>query len=417
MRSPEPTSFSEGTLAVTRSILSVPVWRAGQEVPPAPAGGRRLVVLCDLPAIGLPGVQTAEVTTGGDAPHIAYERAAVRLFGELKRLMSTSDGRPCVVQVACRADSLYRGLLGLLRTAAQEDPGLTVRLVEFTYEPSAADLVTALNGQGEHVRHTPAGREAVTWEPVARTTASPVWRDGGVYLISGGAGGIGRLLAEDVARHAPNAVVVRCGRSATADGPGEYHRVDVTDATAVRELIASIVRTHGRIDGILHAAALLRDDYLIRASYQDFLRVLAPKVAGLVHLDEASRDLPLDFFAAFSAAAGNLGNAGQAAYTAANGFLDTYAAHRQELVTRGERHGLSVSLAWPLWRDGGMHVPDEELPALIERFGPPLPTEAALAALHGAVELGATHVVISGEGTVMTGTDDLRGRVLDGSRA
>ncbi|WP_330276270.1 SDR family NAD(P)-dependent oxidoreductase [Lentzea sp. NBC_00516] len=397
---------------MTRSILSVPVWRAGQEVPPAPAGGRRLVVLCDLPAIDLPGVQTAEVTTGGDAPHIAYERAAVRLFGELKRLMSTSDGRPCVVQLACRADSLYRGLLGLLRTAAQEDPGLTVRLVEFTYEPSAADLVAALNGQGEHVRHTPAGRETVTWEPVARTTASPVWRDGGVYLISGGAGGIGRLLAEDVARHAPNAVVVRCGRSATADGPGEYHRVDVTDATAVHELVASIVRTHGQLDGILHAAALLRDDYLIRASYQDFLRVLAPKVTGLVHLDEASRDLPLDFFAAFSAAAGNLGNAGQAAYTAANGFLDAYAAHRQELVTRGERHGASVSLAWPLWRDGGMHVPDEELPALIERFGPPLPTEAALAALHGAVELGATHVVISGEGTVMTGTDDLRGRVL-----
>ncbi|WP_439657532.1 SDR family NAD(P)-dependent oxidoreductase [Lentzea sp. HUAS TT2] len=416
MRSPEPAPFPEGSPAVIRSVLRVPVWRAEPEVPQAPAGGRRLVVLCDLPATGLrdglPGVQTAEVTTGGDAPYVAYERAAVRLFGELKRLMSTSDGRSCVVQVACRADSLYRGLLGLLRTAAQEDPGLTVRLVEFVHEPSAAELVAALHGRGEHVRHTPAGRETVSWQPVRDAIAAPVWRAGGVYLISGGGGGIGRLLAEDVARHAPDAVVVRCGRAATSDGPGEYHRVDVTDATAVRDLVAGVVRRHGRLDGVLHAAASLRDDYLIRASYQDFLSVLAPKAAGLVHLDEATRALPLDFFASFSAAAGTLGNAGQAAYTAANGFLDAYATHRQDLVARGERRGVSVSLGWPLWRDGGMGVPGEELPALVERFGPPLPTEAALAALHGAVALGATHVVISGEGKLMTGTDDLRGRVL-----
>ncbi|WP_189227099.1 SDR family oxidoreductase, partial [Saccharothrix coeruleofusca] len=410
---------------MTRSILRVPVWRGEPAVAAdPPAGARRLIMVCDLPADAvrerLPGISLAEAHTGGDDPATAYERAAVRLFGELKRLLSTGAGRPRVVQVACRAGAVHSGLLGLLRTAAQEDPGLRGQLIEFTHDPSddelAAVLAAEAGGDREHVRYTPVGREVPHWEPAAPGRAEPVWRAGGVYLVSGGAGGIGRLLVEDVARHAPDAVVVRFGRSPRADGPGEYRSVDITDAAAVRGLVEDVLRAHGRLDGVVHAAGVLRDDYLINASYQDFLRVLAPKVAGAVHLDEATRDVPLDFFAAFSAAAGALGNAGQGGYAAANGFLDAYLGHRAALVAGGARHGASVSLGWPLWRDGGMRAPDEELPALVDRFGPPLATGAALSALHEAIELGAAHVVITGEGDGMTGSSaraaDLRAGVL-----
>ncbi|WP_305879319.1 SDR family NAD(P)-dependent oxidoreductase [Amycolatopsis sp. WQ 127309] len=377
--------------------LRVPTWRREPAGPTAlPAGARRLVMTCDLPA-RLPGVSIAAVETGGDDAGTAYERASIRLFGELKRLLSTGDGRPCVVQVACRAGSVFPGLIGLLRTAAREEPALRVQLVEFTGEP--ADLDAVLSGPGEHVRFTAEGRFVADWESVA-PGAGRAWKPGGVYLMTGGAGGIGRLLAADLP---PDAVLVRCGRSPA--GPGEYREVDVTDAAAVRAVVEDVVRTYGRLDGVLHAAGVLRDGYLIQGSYQDFQAVLAPKVAGLVALDEATRDLPLDFFAAFSAAAGTLGNAGQAGYAAANGFLDAYLARRSG-------PGVGVSLGWPLWRDGGMRVPQEELPELAERFGPPLETGAALTALHGALALGAAHVVITGEGNHMTGQDDLRARVL-----
>ncbi|WP_152603684.1 SDR family oxidoreductase, partial [Amycolatopsis rifamycinica] len=407
---------------MTRSTLRVPAWRAEPAGPAAPpAGARRLVLVCDLPGAAvrdrLPGASLAEVPGGGDDPATAYERAAIRLFGELKRLLSAPAGRPCLVQVACRAGTVFPGLLGLLRTAAQEDPALHGQLVEFAHEPSGDELAEALaaeSGAGrDHVRYTPAGRQAPHWAPAPATAAPAAWRPGGVYLISGGAGGIGRLLAEDVTRRAPGAVVVRCGRAPETGAPGEYHSVDVTDAAAVRRLVEDVVRAHGRLDGVVHAAGVLRDGYLIHASYQDFRRVLAPKVSGVVHLDEATRDLPLDFFAAFSAAAGALGNAGQAGYAAANGFLDAYLGVRAGLAARGERHGVGVSLGWPLWRDGGMHPPEEELPALAERFGPPLETAAALEALHGAIALGAAHVVISGEGDEMHAKPaDLPARVL-----
>ena len=70
------------------------------------------------------------------------------------------------------------------------------------------------------------------------------WRDGGVYLITGGAGGLGLIFAEEIVRRVKDAVVILVGRSeldgskraqlSALEGIGsrvEYHRVDVADAT------------------------------------------------------------------------------------------------------------------------------------------------------------------------------------------
>ncbi|WP_344637981.1 SDR family NAD(P)-dependent oxidoreductase [Kitasatospora cystarginea] len=396
-----------------------------------PAGARRLVVLCDVAEQDvtvlrrdLPGVSVARVESRADGPAAAYEHAATRLLGELQRLMDQPAGGPCRVQVVCREATPYgyAGLIGMLRTATQEDPALHGQLIEFTRWPSGEELAEVLQAEfgqeQEHIRYTDGRRQVRVWDAAPQVTDAPVWKAGGVYLITGGAGGIGRLLAADIARHVPAARIVLCGRSAVREpGPwGEYRRVDVTDRAAVAELVGDLVRRYGRLDGIVHAAGVISDDFVIRKSHRDAQRVLAPKAAGLVHLDEATRDLPLDFLAAFSSGAGTLGNAGQADYAAANGFLDAYQTHRAALVAAGEGHGRSVSIAWPLWRDGGMSVPAEDVPALTERFGRPLETDTALRALYGALALGTPHLlVMEGESDVdEEGTQAvrLRARVL-----
>ena len=60
--------------------------------------------------------------------------------------------------------------------------------------------------------------------------------------------------------------------------------------------------------------------------------MLAPKVAGVRHLDEATADLPLDFFMIFGSLAGAAGNPGQADYAAANAYLDRFAEYRANLA-------------------------------------------------------------------------------------
>jgi polyketide synthase PksN len=87
--------------------------------------------------------------------------------------------------------------------------------------------------------------------------------------------------------------------------------------------------------------------------------VLAPKVAGLINLDNASRDMALDFFILFSSTSAVFGNPGQADYSAANAFMDVYARYRNSLRSSRQRTGITLSINWPLWKDGGMHVDAE----------------------------------------------------------
>ena len=101
---------------------------------------------------------------------------------------------------------------------------------------------------------------------------------------------------------------------------------------------------------------MIADDFILKKSSAQFREVLAPKVTGAYNLDQASRNVELDFFVLFSSLAGALGNLGQADYAAANGFLDQFAAHRNRQVAANERHGRTRSINWPLWQAGGMGV-------------------------------------------------------------
>ena len=108
---------------------------------------------------------------------------------------------------------------------------------------------------------------------------------------------------------------------------------------------------------------------------------MAPKVAGVVNLDNASRDFELEHFVCFSSVTSVLGNPGQTDYAAANGFMDRYAAWRNSQVAKGECHGRTVSINWPLWADGGMQVDDAIVNRLKQSGQAPLGTEQGLASM------------------------------------
>ncbi|WP_241015168.1 SDR family oxidoreductase, partial [Burkholderia sp. Ac-20379] len=174
-----------------------------------------------------------------------------------------------------------------------------------------------------------------------------------------------------------------------------HRRADVTDADAVRALIGEIEATHGGLDGIVHAAGFARDKLLIRKSADELLAVLAPKVAGLAQLDAASAHCRLDFLMVFASVSGALGNPGQADYACANAFMDAFAGVRAQQVARGERHGRTLSIDWPYWRDGGMRLDDATLDAMQAQVGvQPLRTDAAMRALYAAYRLDVSQVLV-----------------------
>nr|ASA76644.1 polyketide synthase [Pyxidicoccus sp. MCy9557] len=239
----------------------------------------------------------------------------------------------------------------------------------------------------------------------------PLLREGGTYVITGGASGLGRLFAEFLAKRG-RARLALVGRSAPdarveellqrlreAGGEGVYLRADVAERAQVQTLVQQAKARFGTIHGVIHSAGVIRDALLTKKTREDMQAVLAPKVRGVLNLDEALKDEPLDVFVLFSSLAAVIGNVGQADYSYANAFLDRFAERRELLRARGERSGRTLSLNWPFWREGGMALDKASETYMTHVLGlHPLDTAAGLQAfVDGLGSSVSQFVVVEGD--------------------
>ena len=124
--------------------------------------------------------------------------------------------------------------------------------------------------------------------------------------------------------------------------------MDVSVSAEVDRLLDEIAGAMPALRGVVHAAGVLDDGVVLQQDWQRLDRVLAPKVRGAWNLHERTKDLPLDFFVAFSSMASLLGSPGQVGYAAANAFLDALAHHRRQAGLAG------LAVNWGPWDEAGM---------------------------------------------------------------
>jgi hypothetical protein len=85
------------------------------------------------------------------------------------------------------------------------------------------------------------------------------------------------------------------------------------------------------IGGVLQMSMVLRDTLFSEQKFEDWRAVTEPKIRGTWNLHHVLKDQPLDFFVLFSSISGIVGTRGQAAYAAANTFLDSFVSYRHGL--------------------------------------------------------------------------------------
>jgi phthiocerol/phenolphthiocerol synthesis type-I polyketide synthase E len=277
-------------------------------------------------------------------------------------------------QLRCRSIDIDISLPG---PRGMEEPQLDQLLRELTADPDPQQPVLALRGCHRWVQ---------TLQPVRLEKPGGIplpLKPRGVYLITGGLGGIGlelaRYLVETLA-----ARVILTGRT-PLPGPGERRawlethgeddlisrrirkieeleaaggevlvfQADAACAAEMEPVILQARKRFGRIDGVIHAAGLADGQLIQQRTRESTAPVLAPKLNGTLVLDDLLKSEKLDFFLLCSSLSSLLAPLGQVAYCAANAFLDAFALYKNR---DPQVKTMTISVNWGAWQEVGMAV-------------------------------------------------------------
>ncbi|NEP72547.1 MAG: SDR family NAD(P)-dependent oxidoreductase [Okeania sp. SIO2G4] len=240
-------------------------------------------------------------------------------------------------------------------------------------------LITELvvNFSASAVAYRGGRRWVETFEPITLEPASKNQRlrEKGVYLITGGMGGIGVAIAEYLAETV-QAKLVLIGRSdfppksewenllKTGDNNGVIDKIqklqklekfgaevltlqaDVANKEQMQTAVNQVYEKFGNIHGVIHAAGTIGQTENKLKTPETVEKIFAPKIKGTLVIDEIFRDTKLDFLIFWSSLSSIIGGFGQIDYAGANAFLDIFANRKSENFT--------VSINWDTWQEVGM---------------------------------------------------------------
>ncbi|HIE71371.1 MAG TPA: SDR family NAD(P)-dependent oxidoreductase, partial [Planctomycetes bacterium] len=221
------------------------------------------------------------------------------------------------------------------------------------------------------------------WLRVPEVQPRTCCRDRGTYLITGGLGGVGSLVAEWLARKCHARLVLVGRRELPARDSWDSHlanvgaddaagraiqkvrllesfgaevivgSADVANVAQMRAVVELVHERFGAIHGVFHAAGVIQDERLANKEQATVERVMTPKVQGALVLEEVLGSEPSDFMVLFSSTSSVLGPPGQIDYVAANAFLNALARRRS---TAGQP---TVAIQWGVWNRVGMTAVNE----------------------------------------------------------
>ncbi|MGM3308049.1 SDR family NAD(P)-dependent oxidoreductase [Anabaena sp. WFMT] len=283
-------------------------------------------------------------------------------------------------------------LLGPVQVIPQEYPNFNCCSIDIVlpvvgtwqYDKLLENLLTELRvaSSEQLIAYRGVSRWVQTFEPVRLQKAkdeTPRLRQGGVYLITGGLGGIGLVLAEYLAKTVQGKLILT-GRSAfpqrdeweqwlaTHDQQNSITATirkiqeletfgaeilvvtaDVASLAQMKKAIACGQHQFGTINGVIHAAGVPGGGVMQIKTVEEVQKVLSPKVTGTLVLENIFQDVKLDFLVLCSSIAAIKGIFGQVDYTAANSFLDAFARSKNSTNST-----FTVSINWDAWQQVGM---------------------------------------------------------------
>ncbi|MGB7414213.1 MAG: SDR family NAD(P)-dependent oxidoreductase [Thermosynechococcaceae cyanobacterium] len=339
---------------------------------------------------------------GDDAKMIPWLYSVLFLFQALEAEQNSSQPIRCLiggnaVQSVADGDALVAqkaAVLGLIKTAAQEFDWLDcqhVDLPEASAEEQAIWLEHELlvNQFEREVVYRDGKRwvprfERMNWQDSSQQHVSAqerVFKAGGLYVLSGGLGGVGVAIAQYLLETF-DAKLLLLGRTALPDpqtweslangedsalsarikayqaltqlGDVHYEAVDLGNARLLDAMVKALEhRWQQPMDGILHLAGVASERSIVDETQASFAATLFPKLDGTLALSQLLPSRPKCKFISFSSVNGFFGGNQTSAYAAANSFLDAF-HHTLRQKDSQNNNPRNYCLAWSMWDDTGM---------------------------------------------------------------
>ncbi|MBB5016750.1 acyl transferase domain-containing protein/acyl carrier protein [Chitinivorax tropicus] len=286
-------------------------------------------------------------------------------------------------------------LLGPCRVMSKEYEQIRCRLIDLNLPPKrllggtaafdTSALLAELLSQDEPevaLRGRQRFVQRMVPVPLPISPATSIFRQGGVYLITGGFGGIGATVALHLAKQYQARLILTARHELPAEAEwanwlashaetneksqrirflqqlnalgARVHVIaaDIADEVAMKQGLADAQQQLGRVQGVIHAAGVADGALIQRRTSSETAAVLAPKVKGTLVLDALLPEQGLDCFVLCSSLASHIAPVGQVGYCAANAFQDAFAT-AASLRRPGTRY---LAIGWDSWREVGMAV-------------------------------------------------------------
>jgi acyl transferase domain-containing protein/acyl carrier protein len=333
-------------------------------------------------------------------------------------------------------------ILGPCRVIPQECPNVTCCSIDVGIpesdssleEPFIDRIITELATHSTHA--VVAYRSNYRWVPtynairLEKNHHQPPLRQRGVYLITGGLGGIGLAVANYLAKTV-QAKLILVSRSPLPPRDEWQHwldtrpeqdaitakiqnvqaleelgaevlvlSADVADGDQMRGALKQAQQRFGETHGVFHAAGMPGNGIIQLKTPEMAATVMSPKVNGTLVLSHLFNDKPLDFLLLFSSVSSITGGIGQVDYCAANAFLDQF-AHKLTRSKTSNNHSLVTSINWDAWQEIGMGVnsiaqlPDNQKQEQLEILKTGISPDEGLEGLQRILASGLEQVIVS----------------------
>ncbi|MCP5005051.1 MAG: KR domain-containing protein, partial [Planctomycetes bacterium] len=265
------------------TLLATPVWKETPLLSSATQQeyGEHQVLLCEMQGAEakelqslIPGSHCENLKSNQDQIESRFTEYAVRCFDMIRKILEKKPLGKVLVQILVpnsREQSIFTGLSGLLKTATLENPKIVGQITQVAPREKREELAKKLeenkNAPYDSIIKYEKGKRLVwIWEEFKEMEVKPevafinkgAFKDKGVYLITGGLGGLGGLFTREILRQAKDAKLILTGRSRLSPqrqsvlrelqalgGEVDYQRVDVSNLEQVNSLIESIQDRYG----------------------------------------------------------------------------------------------------------------------------------------------------------------------------